>query len=199
MNHWLWAYLIVGYQIHEPLNATWDVTAMSLSKWQGGTTLPGWVLCTVQMILFTRIIFLSTRNVEMILTHDLGCCCSSANHEFHLSKYACTMNKCSSILERSKKKKTINIITEWNRRIEAHTNAAAFSWITKPVPVVTSATLSFPASINNNHGLIQSCSNNSEAPHSICFKCVKKFMSSGLPVTHSKEWRIFDRLETNKG
>lgn len=104
MNHWLWAYLIVGYQIHEPLNATWDVTAMSSSKWQGGTTLPGWVLCTVQMILFTRIIFLSTRNVEMILTHDLGCCCSSANHEFHLSKYACTMNKRSSILERSKKK-----------------------------------------------------------------------------------------------
>lgn len=72
-----------------------------------------------------------------------------------------------------------------NSRVEAQTNvqtnAAVFSCTTKPVPVVASAISLFPASINNNnHGLIQSRSNNSEAPHSICFKCVKKF----TVVTH---------------
>lgn len=67
-------------------NATWDVTAMSLSKWQGGTTLPGWVLCTVQMILFTRIIFLRTRNVAMILTHDLELLIDSPNQIYLFRK-----------------------------------------------------------------------------------------------------------------
>lgn len=52
-------------------NPIWDLMAMIWSKWQDGIFLQGWVLCIVQMILFTRTIFWRAL-VATILTHDFG-------------------------------------------------------------------------------------------------------------------------------